>query len=132
LFSSDKKRRPSREGKRRTLSPSKLRTLEPTGMRRELIEALAGVMLFREIRENIRSHNGKQFVAKAGMGTRRTEQGSLPENGNCETFDGELRDECLSGEAFYTLREAQIVIEKQRVRGRREGTTELMRPRRWR
>jgi hypothetical protein len=45
-------------------------------MRRELIEALAGVMLFREIRENIRSLNGLQFVAKAGMGTRRTEQGS--------------------------------------------------------
>jgi putative transposase len=31
-------------------------------------------------------------------------------NGN-----GKLRDECLNGEIFYSLKEAQIVIEKWRV-----------------
>jgi hypothetical protein len=36
-------------------------------------------------------------------------------NGYCESFHGKLRDECLIGEIFYSLREAQIVIEKWRV-----------------
>ena len=29
----------------------------------------------------------------------------------CESFNGKLRDECLNGEIFYSLKEAQIVIE---------------------
>jgi putative transposase len=33
----------------------------------------------------------------------------------CESFNGKLRDECLNGEIFYSLREAQIVIEQWRV-----------------
>ena len=33
------------------------------------------------------------------------------ENGYCESFNGKLRDELLNGEFFYTLKEAQIVIE---------------------
>ncbi len=32
-----------------------------------------------------------------------------------ESFNGKLRDECLNGEIFYSLKEAQIVIEKWRV-----------------
>src|SRR5438309_5547372 len=36
-------------------------------------------------------------------------------NGYCESFNGKLRDECLNGEIFYSLIEAQIVIEKWRV-----------------
>jgi putative transposase len=38
------------------------------------------------------------------------------ENGSSESFNGKLRDECLSGELFYSLKEAQIVIEQWRVR----------------
>jgi len=30
---------------------------------------------------------------------------------NCESFKGKLRDELLNGEIFYTLKEAQIMIE---------------------
>src|SRR5262249_23505905 len=30
-------------------------------------------------------------------------------------FNGRLRDECLNGEIFYSLREAQIVIEQWRI-----------------
>ena len=30
-------------------------------------------------------------------------------------FNGKLRDECLNGEIFYSLREAQIVIEQWRI-----------------
>ena len=32
----------------------------------------------------------------------------------CESFNGKLRDELLNGEIFYSLREAQIVIESWR------------------
>ena len=31
-----------------------------------------------------------------------------------ESFNGKLRDELLNGELFYTLREAQILIERWR------------------
>ena len=37
------------------------------------------------------------------------------ENGYCESFNGKLRDECLNGEIFYSLREAHVVIEHRRV-----------------
>ena len=91
--------------------------------RYEVIEALADVMLFRGIPENIRSDNGSEFVAeelrkwlaKVGTGTLYIEPGSPWENGYCESFNGKLRDECLNGEIFYSLREAQVVIEKWRV-----------------
>jgi putative transposase len=91
--------------------------------RYEVIEALADVMLFRGIPENIRSDNGPEFVAKelrqwlakVGTGTLYIEPGSPWENGYCESFNGKLRDECLNGEIFYSLKEAQIVIEKWRV-----------------
>ena len=91
--------------------------------RYEVIEALAEVMLFRGIPENIRSDNGSEFVAKElrqwlaklGTGTLYIEPGSPWENGYCESFNGKLRDECLNGEIFYSLKEAQIVIEKWRI-----------------
>ena len=40
------------------------------------------------------------------------EPGSPWENGYEESFNGKLRDECLNGEIFYSLKEAQIVIEQ--------------------
>jgi putative transposase len=88
-----------------------------------VIEALADVMLFRRIPEHIRSGNGPEFVAeevrkwlaKLGTGPLYIELGSPWENGYCESFNGKLRDECLNGEIFYSLKEAQIVIEKWRV-----------------
>ncbi|MGH9707684.1 MAG: IS3 family transposase [Candidatus Acidiferrales bacterium] len=91
--------------------------------RYEVIEALADVMLFRGTPEHIRSDNGPEFVAeelrkwlaKVGTGTLYIEPGSPWENGYCESFNGKLRDECLNGEIFYSLREAQIMIEKWRV-----------------
>ena len=89
----------------------------------EVIEALADVMLWRGIPENIRSDNGAEFVAEelrkwlahVGTETLYIEPGSPWENGYCESFNGKLRDECLNGEIFYSLKEAQIVIEKWRV-----------------
>ncbi len=40
--------------------------------------------------------------------------GSPWENGFIESFNARLRDELLDGEIFYTLREAQIIIESWR------------------
>ena len=57
----------------------------------------------------------REWLAKAGTGTLYIEPGSPWENGYCESFNGKLRDECLNGEIFYSLKEAQIVIEKWRV-----------------
>jgi transposase InsO family protein len=89
----------------------------------EVIETLAEVMLWRGIPEHLRSDNGPEFVAqelrkwlaKLGTATLCIEPGSPWENGYCESFNGKLRDECLNGEIFYSLREAQILIEKWRV-----------------
>jgi putative transposase len=89
----------------------------------EVIEALADVMLRRGVPENIRSDNGPEFVAKelrqwlrkVGTGTLYIEPGSPWENGYCESFNGKLRDECLNGEIFYSLKEALVVIEKWRA-----------------
>ena len=36
------------------------------------------------------------------------------DNGYCESFNGKLRDELLNGELFYSLKGAQIVIERWR------------------
>lgn len=45
------------------------------------------------------------------MNTLFIEPGSPWENGYCESFNSRLRDELLNGEIFYTLREAQVLIE---------------------
>ena len=43
------------------------------------------------------------------------EAGSPWENGYWESFNGNLRDECLNGEIFYSLKEAQMAIENRRI-----------------
>ena len=89
----------------------------------DVIETLADVMLFEGIPAYIRSDNGPEMVAKVlrqwlkGLGSKSLyiEPGSPSENGYCESFNGKLRDELLNGEIFYSLKEAQAVIEKWRV-----------------
>ena len=49
------------------------------------------------------------------MGTLNVEPGRPWEAKICETSDGNLRDESLNGEIFYSLKEAQVVIEQRRV-----------------
>ena len=66
-------------------------------------------------RARVRRRRGAEVLAKVGTGTLYIEPGSPWENGYCESFNGKLRDECLNGEIFYSLREAQVVIEKWRV-----------------
>jgi putative transposase len=89
----------------------------------DLIETLADVMLEHGVPEHIRSDNGPEFAAlklrqwlsAVGAKTLYIEPGSPWENGYCESFNGKLRDECLNGEIFYSLKEAQVVIEQWRV-----------------
>lgn len=71
----------------------------------------------------IRSDNGPEFIAHTlrkwygvlAVSPLYIEPGSPWENGYLESFNGKLRDELLNGEIFYTLREAQIIIERWRI-----------------
>jgi len=87
-----------------------------------VIEALADAMIVRGVPEYIRSDNGpemtarvvRNWLAQVGAKTLYIEPGSPWENGYNESFNGKLRDELLNGEIFYSLKEAQVVIEQWR------------------
>ena len=86
----------------------------------EVIDALTDLFILRGVPAYIRSDNGPEFMAQAvrgwiaavGAKTAHIEPGSPWENGYCESFNARFRDELLNGEVFYTLREAQIIIEE--------------------
>lgn len=88
-----------------------------------VIEVLGDAMLTHGVPEHVRSDNGAEMRAdrvQKWLGTLGTkplfiEPGSPWENGYCESFNGKLRDECLNGEIFYSLKEAQVVVEQWRV-----------------
>jgi len=88
----------------------------------DVIEALTDQFILRGVPSFIRSDNGPEFIAEAvrtwiravGAKTAYIEPGSPWENGYVESFNARLRDELLNGEIFYTLNEAQIVIENWR------------------
>jgi putative transposase len=88
----------------------------------DVIDMLSDLFLLRGVPGHIRSDNGPEFVAKAvqdwiaavGAVTAYIAPGSPWENGYVESFNARLRDELLNGEIFYTLKEAQIVIESWR------------------
>jgi putative transposase len=88
----------------------------------DVLYALSEPFLEHGIPGHVRSDNGPEFVAKAvrgwlanlGVTTLFIEPGSPWENGYVESFNGKLRDELLNGEFFYTLKEAQILIEHWR------------------
>jgi transposase InsO family protein len=90
---------------------------------KEAIDVFADLMEIHGIPEHIRADNGPEMVAKklrawlARLGTKTVyiTPDSPWENGYCESFNGKLRDELLNGELFYTLREAQVLIEQWRV-----------------
>jgi transposase InsO family protein len=88
----------------------------------QVLETLAELMLERGVPEHVRSDNGSEFVAQAvrdwiaavGSKTAYIEPGSPWENGYVESFNSKLRDELLNREIFYSLKEAQILIEAWR------------------
>ena len=89
----------------------------------DVIDVLTDLFILRGIPGHIRSDNyGPEFVAEAvrrwiaavGARTAFIEPGSPWENGYIESFNARLRDELLNGEIFYTLKEAQLLIESWR------------------
>ena len=88
----------------------------------DVIDVLAQLFIQRGVPGHIRSDNGPEFIAVAvqtwiaavGSKTAYIAPGSPWENGYVESFNARLRDELLNGEIFYSLREAQIVIESWR------------------
>lgn len=88
----------------------------------DVLHTLADLFLLRGIPGSIRSDNGPELCARAvrewlgrlGVKTLFIEPGSPWENGYNESFNGKLRDELLNREIFYTLKEAQILIEMWR------------------
>ena len=53
----------------------------------------------------------RAWIAAVGARTAYIEPGSPWENGYVESFNSKLRDELLDGEVFYSLKEAEVVIE---------------------
>jgi transposase InsO family protein len=88
----------------------------------DVIDVLSELFVLRGVPGHIRSDNGPEFIAEAvqawiaavGSKTAYIAPGSPWENGYVESFNARLRDELLNGEIFYSLREAQIVIESWR------------------
>ena len=88
----------------------------------DVIDVLTDLFILRGILAYIRSDNGPEFVAEAarrwiaavGAQTAFIEPGSPWENGYIQSFNARLRDELLNEEIFYTLREAQVLIETWR------------------
>jgi transposase InsO family protein len=89
---------------------------------KDVVMVLADLFILKGVPEHIRSDNGSEFTAKLvrdwlerlGSNTLFIEPGSPWENGYNESFNGKFRDELLNGELFYTLKEAQILIEEWR------------------
>ncbi|MGC5780216.1 IS3 family transposase [Methylobacterium sp. NFXW15] len=85
----------------------------------DVIDVLSDLFILRGVPAHIRSDNGPEFIAKsvqswiAAVGTRTAyiTPGSPWENGYVESFNAQIRNELLNGEIFYTLKEAQIMIE---------------------
>jgi len=89
----------------------------------DVLHCLSDLFLQHGAPEHIRSDNGREFHAtllknwltQLNVSTLYIEPGSPWENGYNESFNGKLRDELLNGEIFYTLKEAQILIERWRI-----------------
>ena len=89
---------------------------------KDVLEVLTDLFLERGVPVHIRSDNGSEFTAKklreylARLEIKPLfiEPGSPWENGYIESFNGKMRDELLAGEIFYSLVEAQVIIEQWR------------------
>lgn len=88
----------------------------------DVVDALTDLFILRGAPEYIRSDNGPEFISKkvrdwitaVSSKTAYIKPGSPWENGYCESFNARFRDELLNGEIFYSLREAQSLIERWR------------------
>jgi len=89
---------------------------------RDVLEVLFDLFCERGVPVHIRSDNGSEFTARrvrawlARLSVKPLfiEPGSPWENGYIESFNGRMRDELLAREIFYSLKEAQVLIEMLR------------------
>ena len=88
----------------------------------DALEVCADLMERHGVPRYSRSDNGPEMIAKVlrrwlkrlGTETIYLPPGSPWENRYCESFNGKLRDQLLNGEIFYTLKQAQVIIERWR------------------
>ena len=88
----------------------------------DVLHCLTGLFTRYGPPEHLRSDNGPEFTAKVvrrwlrrvGVRTLFIEPGSPWENGYVESFNGKLKDELIDREIFYSLREAQVLVEQWR------------------
>lgn len=89
---------------------------------RDVLEVLTGLFCERGVPVHLRSDNGSEFTARRVQAWLKRldvkplfiEPGSPWENGYIESFNGKMRDELLTREIFYSLKEAQVMIEMWR------------------
>ena len=89
---------------------------------RRVIDVLARLVSERGAPRYMRSDNGPEFVSNAiltwihesNIETALSDPGKPWQNGTDESFNGRLRDECLSLEWFRSRHEARVVIETWR------------------
>lgn len=89
---------------------------------KRIVQILAQLVSVRGSPRYLRSDNGPEFVSKAilewitdeGIQTALIDPGKPWQNGADESFNGRLRDECLSLEWFRSREEARVVIETWR------------------
>jgi putative transposase len=89
---------------------------------KRVIEVLARLVSIHGAPLFMRSDNGPEFVSRAilewiadgGIATALIDPGKPWQNGSNESFNGKLRDECLSMEWFRSRAEAKVVIEAWR------------------
>ena len=87
-----------------------------------VIEVLAKLVSVRGAPKHLRSDNGPEFVSRAilrwlhgaNIETAAIDPGKPWQNGSNESFNGKLRDECLSMQWFKNRIDARIVIEDWR------------------
>ena len=89
---------------------------------RKVADQLTKIVALRGAPESITSDNGSEFVGKAmetwsyqtGVKLDFIRPGKPVENGFVESFNGRLRDECLSTEVFFDIADAQLKLEQWR------------------
>jgi transposase InsO family protein len=104
---------------RRCLAIDVARNLNSDGV----LACLTDLFTIHEPPDHIRADNGSEFTAKAlrnwlqriDVKTLCITPGSSWENGSIESFSGNLPDELLNREIFYTLAKAKDLIERWRV-----------------
>jgi transposase InsO family protein len=97
--------------------------VERTFRAADVVAVLDELTAIRGAPVQIRRDNGPELVSRVirnwcvhtGTGTLFIEPGALWQNGVAESFNGRLRDELLSSEAFETMAEAKYLVDRRRL-----------------